>query len=212
MMVTRMIAIDYKNDHTLFLHRFQASLGICLINGNSVNALPVESSVLELALSCYFCEFWNNYQVKEPELAYWRMTDRSWVIPVTFANSLPIGRFPGGSDGKDSACNVGDLGSIPGLGRSPWEGNGNPLQYSCLENPMDGGAWQATVHGVAKSQTWLNNFTFFHFANRQTHSESLLDHPMASPPAIKDTWESPAKISSSRLGEPSRQFTGTRAT
>ena len=54
---------------------------------------------------------------------------------------------------KESACNVGDLGSIPGSGRSPGEGNGNPLQYSCLENSMDGGAWWATVHGVAKSQT-----------------------------------------------------------
>ena len=52
--------------------------------------------------------------------------------------------FPWGSDGKESACNVGDLGSIPGLGRSPGEGNGNPLQFSYLENPMDGGAWQAT--------------------------------------------------------------------
>ena len=61
--------------------------------------------------------------------------------------------FPGGSDGKASACNVGDLDSIPGLGRSPGEGNGNPLQYSCLENPMDRGAWQATVHGVAESDT-----------------------------------------------------------
>ena len=55
--------------------------------------------------------------------------------------------FPGGAEVKASACNVGDLGSIPGLGRSPGEGNGNPLQYSCLENPMDGGAWWATVHG-----------------------------------------------------------------
>ena len=54
---------------------------------------------------------------------------------------------------KESACNAGDLGSIPGSGRSPGEGNGNPLQYSCLENSMDGGAWWATVHGVAKSQT-----------------------------------------------------------
>ena len=54
---------------------------------------------------------------------------------------------------KASAYNTGDLGSIPGLGRSPGEGNSNPLQYSCLENPMDGGAWQAKVHGVAKSQT-----------------------------------------------------------
>ena len=61
--------------------------------------------------------------------------------------------FPGGSDGKASAYNVGDLGSILGLGRSPGEGNGNPLQYSCLENPMDGGAWKATVHGVTESDT-----------------------------------------------------------
>ena len=59
-----------------------------------------------------------------------------------------------------SACNVGDLDSIPGLGRSPGEGNGNLLQYSCLDNPMDRGAWWATVHGVAKSRTRLSNFTF----------------------------------------------------
>ena len=68
--------------------------------------------------------------------------------------------FPGGSEVKASACNVGDLGSIPGWGSSPGEGNGNPLQYSCLENPMDRGAWQATVHGVAKSWTRLSDFTF----------------------------------------------------
>ena len=61
--------------------------------------------------------------------------------------------FPGGSDGKASAYNAGELGSIPGLGRFPGEGNGNPLQYSCLENPTDRGAWQTTVYGVAKSQT-----------------------------------------------------------
>ena len=63
--------------------------------------------------------------------------------------------FPGGSDGKASACNAGDLGSIPGLGRSSGGGHGNPLQYSCLKNPMGRGAWQATVLMVAKSQTWL---------------------------------------------------------
>ena len=72
-------------------------------------------------------------------------------------------RFPGGSDSRESACNVGELSSILGLGRSPGEGNGNILKYSCLENPMDRGALQATVHGIAKSQTWLSNFTFtFH--------------------------------------------------
>ena len=68
--------------------------------------------------------------------------------------------FPGGSEVKASACNAGDLGSIPELGRSPGEGNSNPLQYSCLENPMDGGAWWATVQRVAKSRTRLSDFTF----------------------------------------------------
>ena len=63
------------------------------------------------------------------------------------------GCFPYGSAGKESASNAGDQGLIPGLGRYPGEGNGNPLQYSCPENPMDGGAWQATVHGVTKSWT-----------------------------------------------------------
>ena len=61
--------------------------------------------------------------------------------------------FPGGSEGKASACNAGDPGLIPGLGRSPGEGDGTPLQYSCLENPMDRGAWWATVHGIAESDT-----------------------------------------------------------
>ena len=65
--------------------------------------------------------------------------------------------FPGGSDSKEFACNAGDLGLIPGLGRSPREGNSCPLQYSCLENSMDRGAWWATVHGVAKRQTGQRN-------------------------------------------------------
>ena len=65
--------------------------------------------------------------------------------------------FPSGSDGKDSACNAGDPNSIPGLGGSPVEGNGNPLQYSCLENSMDRGDWWAMVHGIAKSQTRLSD-------------------------------------------------------
>ena len=73
---------------------------------------------------------------------------------------------------------VRSLGLIPGLGRSPGEGNGNPLQYSCLENPMDGGAWWAAVHGVTKSRTRLSDFTFtFHFhaleKEMATHSSVL---------------------------------------
>ena len=65
--------------------------------------------------------------------------------------------FPGGSDGKESACNAGDMGSIPGLGRSPREWNCNPLQYSCLEISMDRGAWQAIVHGAAKNRKQLSD-------------------------------------------------------
>ena len=68
--------------------------------------------------------------------------------------------FPGGSVVKNLPVHAGDVGSIPGLGRSPGEGNGNPRQYSCLENPMDGRAWWATVHEVAKNRTQLSNFTF----------------------------------------------------
>ena len=77
--------------------------------------------------------------------------------------------FPGGLEGKASTCNEGDPGSIPELGRSPGEGNGNPLQYSCLENPIDGGAWEAAVHGVAKSQTRLSNFAFLSFWKQKHH-------------------------------------------
>ena len=65
--------------------------------------------------------------------------------------------FPGGSDGKESVSNAGDSGLIPGLERSPREGNGYPLQYAYLENSMDSGAWRATVHGVTKSRTRLND-------------------------------------------------------
>ena len=73
--------------------------------------------------------------------------------------------FPGGSDSKAPVCSAGDPDSFPGLGRSPGEGNGSPLQYSCLENPMDRGAWWATVHGVAKSWTQLRDSTFIFFHN-----------------------------------------------
>ena len=72
--------------------------------------------------------------------------------------------FPDGSDSKESTCSTGDLHSIPGSRRSPREGNGNSLQYSCLENPMDRGAWWATVHGVTQSQTWLKQLSMYAWA------------------------------------------------
>ena len=82
---------------------------------------------------------------------------KSEILLVHFS---AISGFPGGSAGKEPACNAGDtidMGSIPGLGRSPGEGNGNPLQYSCLGNLMDRGAWRATFHGVEKSQIQLSS-------------------------------------------------------
>ena len=91
-----------------------------------------------------------------------------WVA-ISFSSQLFVDAFkattvccrglPGGSVGKVSAYNAGDLGSSPGLGRSPGEGNGNPLQYYRLENPVDRGVWQAAVYGVAKSRTRLSDFT-----------------------------------------------------
>ena len=83
------------------------------------------------------------------------------------------GGFPGGSEVKASACNAGVLGSILGSGRSPGERNGNPLQYSCLEKPMDRGPWWATVHRVTKSQTRLSKLTF-----TLTFQYSCLENPM----------------------------------
>ena len=93
--------------------------------------------------------------------------------------------FPGGSEVKASASNAGNPGSIPGLGRSPGEGNGNPLQYSCLENPMDGGAWQATVHGVAKTGTWLNDLTSLDFNIINLFTFNFQKHPF-SPPGLNN--------------------------
>ena len=81
----------------------------------------------------------------------------AWRIPWT---EKPGGLFPGGSDGKASACNAGDLDLIPGSGRSSGEGNGNTLLYSCLENFLNRGVWQATVHGVEKSWARLSDFHY----------------------------------------------------
>ena len=85
----------------------------------------------------------------------------TWILStqVSFGKVLQLMGFPRWLDCKESACNAGDLGSIPASGRSPGRGNGNPLQYSCLENSIDRGAWWATVHGVTKSQTRLSDNT-----------------------------------------------------
>ena len=80
-----------------------------------------------------------------------------WITCHIYLVFLTTVGFPGGSDGKESACDAGDLGPIPGSERSPGEGNGYPLQYSWVVNPMDRGAWRATVHGVTQSWTRLSN-------------------------------------------------------
>ena len=89
-------------------------------------------------------------------------------------NAYVFWSFPSGSEVKASASNAGDPGSIPGSGRSPGEGNGNPPQYSCLENPMDGEAWLATVHGVTKSQTRLSDLTYLLKAEEMSLNINLL--------------------------------------
>ena len=95
-----------------------------------------------------------------------------WYVPNVDPEIKPP--LSGGSVSKESTCNAGDLGSILGLGRSPREGNGYPLQYSCLENSMDRGAWQATVHGVTKSWTLLSNS--YSLTHSLIHSMFVLLH------------------------------------
>ena len=79
------------------------------------------------------------------------------LLMIQVSNSRRIRIFLGGSDAEESACNAGDPGSIPGSGRFPGEGNGNPSWYSCLENLVDRGAWRAAAHRVARSQTQLRD-------------------------------------------------------
>ena len=124
--------------------------------------------------------------------------------------------FPHNSVGKESACNVGDLGSIPGSGRSPGEGNGNPLQYSCLENHMDRGAWQVTVHGVARVRHDLATKLLLNYGGGNGDNGDLLQkipcmycytqcpQPCSKPPATHistgDSWTLTKKSGSVSCG------------
>ena len=99
-----------------------------------------------------------------------------WIFLLWYPVLHMVG-FPGGSDSKESACNTGDLGSVPRQGWSLGEENDYPLQYSCLENSMDRGARQAPVHGVTKSWTWLRDFHFhtvFHYICDAWHTASMI--------------------------------------
>ena len=87
----------------------------------------------------------------------WHPSNKIIILTTTSTGSCSLPSFPGGSDGKESVCNAGDLGLIPGSGRSPGEGNGYPLKYSCMENPTDREVWWATFHWLTKSWTRLSN-------------------------------------------------------
>ena len=93
-------------------------------------------------------------------------------------------RFPWWLSSKEPACNAGDVGLIPGLGRSPGGGHGNPLEYSCLEKPMGRGAWRATVHSVAKSQTQVKQLSMH---AQLTYRASLVAQVVKNPPAMQET-------------------------
>ena len=129
--------------------------------------------ILKIDPISVLCDIWRLSSLillEESSPSLWWFSHRSVLsstqlysdLQVTQHDSLEffLHSFHAGSDGKESACSVGDLGSIPGSGRSPGEGNGNPLQCSCLENPMDGGAWWASVHGVAENRTRLSDSPF----------------------------------------------------
>ena len=111
---------------------------------------------------CYFqsSATKNNAEINNPDMSFyifWLFIDIDELSSIEVILIYFSPGFPGGPDGEESACDTGNLGSSPWLGRSPGEGNGYSLQYSCLENSMDRGAWQATVHGVTKSRTWPSN-------------------------------------------------------
>ena len=134
------------------------------------NLFEQGSDVTKTVLQKHYSSRIFSWDIQDPNCFHTHKTLSAFFIVLTFAQMIKKKKkkqnfqclgFLGGSEVKASASNAGDLGSVPGSGRSPGEGNDNPLQYSCLENPMDGGALQATIHGVAKSQTRLTSLSLF---------------------------------------------------
>ena len=108
------------------------------------------SAIIEIIIKALSHTFWETLSRNHSDKDYFNNLYYSGVL-------LKLSEQIGDSDGKESVCSVGDLGLIPGSGRSPGEGNGHPLQYSCLENSMDRGTWWVMVHGVSKSWTLLSD-------------------------------------------------------
>ena len=122
---------------------------------NAMNFLNLRAKSVE------WKSLWMFYMLMYTKKVHFRPDLGRILLRMAYHLSLLLG-FPGGSVVKNLPANAGDLGLIPGLGRSPGEGNVNPLQYFCLGNPMDRGAWWATVHGVAKRQIQLSNWAYTH--------------------------------------------------
>ena len=136
--VASQVKSPYSKGRRTFLQRGKSWEGCSKQNPYLfIGWVPARVFLLPVGL-CYPCREW--------ELPLWSPNPILW----TFLCVCIYMGFPGSLDGKTSACNAGGLGLIPGSGRSPGEGTGNPLQYSRLENPIDQGAWWATVHGVAE--------------------------------------------------------------
>ena len=129
------------------------------------------SKILSQFAHCLYFPFLITWASSESSISHWSAPKYSqltfhWfqllkLLPQFYSSAIITMVFPGGSDGQESACNAGDLGSIPGLGRSHGEEQGNPPQYSCLENPMDRGAWWANSMG-SQSQTRLSDWAHHH--------------------------------------------------
>ena len=139
-----------------------------------ISYISIRNQIYCLLLFCKHCSLLYKLRIRK-------------ITGLFYLHLFLLWGFPGGLDRKESACNAGDLGFIPGLGRSPGGRNSNQLQYLCLENSMDRGAWWVTVHGIAKSQTRLSNFTSFtsYFitgeGNGNPPQYSCLENPVLCP-------------------------------
>ena len=159
----------------------------------SLSSIHLKLNLMHIKLEIQIHCFLNEISIEDNwyyPLYYLDINCINWIV-----HPFPIDLYP-------HLCHI--WGSIPGLGRSPGEGNGNPFQYSCLENPMDGGAWWATVHGVTKCRTWLSDFTLT-FNHPVPSFHVLIRAPCSWPYLFKQCSHSSSN--STPLSFPLSQFT-----